>query len=44
MEFANSIPSIKPYLDNEVNINLEIMDIINYLRSDKDKEVVEAVE
>jgi hypothetical protein len=44
MEFANSITTIKPYLDNEVKINLEIMDIISQLRGDKDKDVVEAVE
>ena len=44
MEFAHSIVSIKPYLDYDVNLNLEIMDILNKLKMDNDRDVVEAVE
>lgn len=44
MEFAHSIVAIKPYLDYDVNLNLEIMDILNRLKMDNDRDVVEAVE
>lgn len=44
MEFAHSIVSIKPYLDHDINLNLELMEIINKLKSDPDKDVVEAIE
>jgi hypothetical protein len=44
MEFANSIVYIKPYLDYDINLNLELMDILNKLKSDIDRDVVEAVE
>eukprot|EP00347_Sterkiella_histriomuscorum_P008191 403346032 len=44
MEFAHSIVAIKPYLDYDVNINLELMDILNRLKMDSDRDVVEAVE
>lgn len=44
MEFAHSIVSIKPYFDYDVNLNLEIMDILNRLKMDNDRDVVEAVE
>jgi hypothetical protein len=29
MEFAHSVVSMKPYLDHDVNLNLELMDILN---------------
>lgn len=44
MEFAHSIVAIKPHLDYDVNLNLEIMDILNRLKMDNDRDVVEAVE
>jgi hypothetical protein len=44
MEFAHSIPQIKPHLDYDVTLNLELMDIVNDLKQDPDRDVVEAVE
>lgn len=44
MEFANSIPHMKPYLDYDVSLNLELMDILNTLKNDSDRDVIEAVE
>lgn len=44
MEFAHSVITIKPYIDYDVNLNLELMDILNRLKMDSDRDVVEAVE
>ena len=44
MEFTHSVVSLKPYLDYDTNINLELMDVLNALKSDSDKEVIEAAE
>lgn len=44
MEFANSVPYMKPFLDYDVNLNLELMDILNTLKNDLDRDVIEAVE
>lgn len=44
MEFARSVSFIKPYLDHEMNLNVQIMDIMNELRQDKDRDVIEAIE
>ncbi|CDW84144.1 serine threonine-protein phosphatase 4 regulatory subunit 4 [Stylonychia lemnae] len=44
IEFAHSIVHIKPYLDYDINLNLELMDILNRLKQDHDRDVVEAVE
>jgi hypothetical protein len=44
MEFAHSISYIKPYLDYDTNLNLELMDILNQLKVDLDRDVIEAVE
>jgi hypothetical protein len=44
MEFANSIIYIKPYIDYDINVNLELMDSLNILKNDSDKDVVEAVD
>lgn len=44
MEFAHSIAHIKPHLDYDVTLNLELMDIVNDLKQDSDRDVVEAVE
>ncbi|MFS8159896.1 MAG: hypothetical protein ACMG6E_06745 [Candidatus Roizmanbacteria bacterium] len=44
MEFARSVSLIKPYLDHDMNLNVQIMDIMNELRSDKDRDVIEAIE
>jgi hypothetical protein len=44
IEFAKSIPSMKPYLEYDLDLNLEIMEIVNNLKADKDRDVVEAVE
>ena len=44
MEFAHSIVQMKPYLDYDVSLNLELMDVLNYLKQDSDRDVVEAVE
>ena len=44
MEFANSVPFMKSFLDYDVNLNLELMDILNTLKNDTDRDVIEAVE
>lgn len=44
MEFAHSVVQMKPYLDYDVGLNLELMDVLNYLKQDSDRDVVEAVE
>jgi len=44
MEFANAMLDIKPYFDKDVEINLELMDILNGLQNDEDRDVIEAVE
>lgn len=44
MEFAWSLTAVKPYFDHDMNLNVEIMDVMNSLRSDKDRDVVEAIE
>jgi hypothetical protein len=44
MEFAHSVVSIKPYLDYDTGINLELMDIFSLLRIDPDRDVIEAIE
>ena len=44
MEFANAMLVIKPYFDKDVEINLELMDILNELQNDEDRDVLEAVE
>ena len=44
MEFANAMLVIKPYFDKDVEINLELMDILNGLQNDEDRDVLEAVE
>jgi hypothetical protein len=44
MEFARSLVSIKPYLDYDINLNLELMDVLNSLKSDPDRDVIETVE
>lgn len=44
MEFAHSVVNIKPFLDYDMEINLELMDILNALKADSDRDVVEAVD
>lgn len=44
MEFANSVPFMKPYFDYDMSLNLELMDIINTLKQDSDRDVIECVE
>ena len=44
MEFANAMMIIKPYFDKDTDINLELMDILNGLQNDEDRDVLEAVE
>lgn len=44
MVFAQSVVVTKSHLDYDINLNLELMDILNQLKSDNDKDVVEAVE
>ena len=34
----------KPYLDYDIDLNLELMDVINLLKSDPDKEVADVAE
>lgn len=44
MEFARSVSFVKPYLDHDMNLNVKIMDIMNELRSDRDRDVIETIE
>ena len=44
MEFANAMLIIKPYFDQDVDLSLELMDILNNLNNDQDRDVQEAVE
>ena len=44
MEFANEMLIIKPYFDQDVDLSLELMDILNNLNNDPDRDVQEAVE
>lgn len=44
IEFANSMLQIKPYLDYDKQLSMEIIDILNTLRGDSDRDVVEATE
>jgi hypothetical protein len=44
MEFANSVPYMKPFFDYDMSLNLELMDIINTLKQDSDRDVIESVE
>lgn len=44
MEFAHSVVHIKPYLDSDDKSNLELMDILNELKQDSNRDVIEAVE
>jgi hypothetical protein len=41
---ARSLVITKPFLDYEIDLNLELMEIINQLKSDQDKEVVDVAE
>lgn len=44
MEFANAMLVIKPYFDKDLDLSLELMDILQVLQSDTDRDVLEAVE
>ena len=44
IEFSHSVVHMKPFLDHDVNLNLELMDILNKLKVDNDRDVIEAVE
>jgi hypothetical protein len=44
IDFAHSIATIKPHLEYDININLEIMDIMNKLKHDSNKDVVDAAD
>lgn len=44
MEFANAMLIIKPYFDSDVDLSLELMDILQLLFNDQDRDVVEAAE
>ena len=44
IEFSNSIPFIKPYLELDLNLNIELMEIMNELKGDSNKDVIEAIE
>ena len=44
MEFANAMLAIKPYFDQDMDLSLELMDTLNNLHNDQDRDVLEAVE
>jgi len=35
---------IKPFFDQDMDLSLELMDILNHLHNDSDRDVLEAVE
>ena len=43
-EFVTGLLSIKPYFDSDVDLSLELMDLLNNLQNDPDRDVREAVE
>jgi hypothetical protein len=44
MEFANAMLIIKPFFDHDMDLSLELMDTLNQLHNDTDRDVLEAVE
>ena len=44
MEFANAFLLIKPYFDSDQETALQLMDILNQLSNDPDRDVLEAVD
>lgn len=44
MEFAYALLIIKPYFDYDIDLSIELIDILNKLTGDPDRDVVEAVE
>ena len=44
MEFANAMLVIKPFFDRDTEISHELMDVLQVLQSDTDRDVLEAVE
>jgi hypothetical protein len=44
LSFASSLVQIKPTLEHEMNLNIQIMEIMNELRQDKNRDVIEAIE
>ena len=44
MSFAHSIVKMKKHLEYDSKINMSLMEILNQLRTDQDRDVVEAVE
>ncbi len=44
MSFAHSIVKMKKHLEYDDKINMNLMEILNKLRTDQDRDVVEAVE
>ncbi len=44
IEFAKSILLIKPFIDYDLDMSLHIMEIMNELKGDKDRDVSDAAE
>ena len=44
MEFAYALLIIKPYFDYDIDLSIELIDVLNKLIGDPDRDVVEAVE
>jgi hypothetical protein len=44
LDFAKSLPAIKPYLDSKSQINTDFIESILILKNDSNKEVAEATE
>jgi hypothetical protein len=44
MEFVHSIVNMKTYLEYDAKLNLDLMDTLNKLKNDENRDVVEAVE
>lgn len=45
MEWAHSVVSVKPFVDvGDVDIHLLFMDIVNKMKNDNDRDVIEAVD
>ncbi len=44
MEFARSVTKVQPFIEYDIDEHLKLLDALNILKEDKDKDVYEAVE
>ncbi len=44
MEFSRSLVAVKPFLDYDMHLSVKLMEIMQELREDTDRDVVEAID